>query len=484
MVNSLDRSTQRGMRPKMTAYLRPLVICMVMVCAGIFAAAQTETGAAPVEIKMTARQFEFEPKLITVQKGKPVRLLISSTDVQHGFAIEELGVNKKLKANAVTAVEFTPTRVGRFPFECSVMCGSGHDEMAGELVVTEEQTSATGKVQVKFDDSAAGVVIVEAGGERLRIDTRAKTVTRLDQPEIPPETSKPVVAEVEHSHRLEPEPYDYRLVNVPTPKRVLKGSVNLYFTHRFAQPVRPLGQSDQDLLGLDSFAVSSFGGFYGISDRLYVSVYRSPICQSGLCKTIELGIGYHLLDEDGRSPIALSSYASVEGDDNFKKDHTYNLQLMVARSASKYVHLFFSPALHLNANTRRRFDPRSTDFFPREPLADQFSQDQHAASFGFGASARIRPTISLMFEYTPRVGFKLGQVEAVRALGTNKIIGFRNESEAELGFGIEKDVGRHTFSLTFSNTQTTTTSRYNSSNQVLPPSRFMLGFNLYRRFLK
>lgn len=468
-------------------YLGPFAICMGMGLAGISASAQTETPATrveSVEIKITARQFEFEPKLITVQKGKPVRLLITSTDVQHGFAIEELGIDKKLKANAVTTVEFTPTRVGRFPFECSVMCGSGHDQMTGELVVTEEQGSATGNVQVQFDDKAEGVVIVQAGGERLRIDTRAKTVTRLDRAEPVPAAEQPVVTGADHGHLIEHEPYDYRLINVPTPKRVLQGSVNLYFTHRFAQPVRPLGQSDQDLLGLDSFAVSSFGVFYGITDKLYVSAYRSPICQPGLCKTIEFGIGYHLLDERGRSPVALSTYASVEGDDNFKDDYTYNLQLMVARSATKYVHLFFSPAVHLNANRERRFDPRAEDFFPREPLADQFNQDQHGASLGFGASARIRPTISLMFEYTPRVGFKLGQVEAIRAPGTNRITGFRNESEAELGFGVEKDVGRHTFSLTFSNTQTTTTSRYNSSNLVLPPGRFMIGFNLYRRFLR
>jgi hypothetical protein len=203
-----------------------------------------------------------------------------------------------------------------------------------------------------------------------------------------------------------------------------------------------------------------------------------------LCKTIEFGVGYHLLDEQGRSPVALSTYASVEGDDNFKKNYTYNLQVMVARSATKYVHLFFSPALHLNANGQRRFDPRPEDFFPPEPLANQFRQDKHGGSFGFGISARIRPTIALMFEYTPRVGFKLGQVVPVFAPGTGRISEFRNESEAGLGFGVEKHIGRHTFSLTFSNTQTTTTSRYNSSNLVLPPSRFAIGFNLYRRFLR
>jgi hypothetical protein len=102
---------------------------------------------------------------------------------------------------------------------------------------------------------------------------------------------------------------------------------------------------------------------------------------------------------------------------------------------------------------------------------------EHTGSFGFGANAQIRPTVSLLFEYTPRVGFKLGQIEPADPLGTT----FRNHSEEEIGFGIEKRIGRHAFALTFSNTQTTTTSRYNSSNLALGQSQFVIGFNLYRR---
>ena len=464
-----------------------LTFCFALFGAAISATAQTETSPAAVEIKITAKRFEFQPSVITVLKDKPVRLLITAEDVEHGFSIEELGINKRLKPHAVTIVEFTPTRVGRFVFACSIMCGSGHDEMSGELIVTENQEPVAANMQVTFDESNEGVVIVESGGERLRIDTRAKTVTRLDQakPAVkePSETEQAQATEVEHKHIAAEEPYDYRLVNVPTPKRVLKGSLNLYFTHRFAQPVRPLTRSDQDLFGLDSFAISSFGLFYGITDRLYVNAYRSPICQPGLCKTVEVGFGYHLLDERGRSPIALSTYASIEGDDNFRKFYTYNLQVMAARSLTKYLHFFFSPAVHFNANANRRFDPKPTDFFPPEPLAEQFNQDKHSVSFGFGANARVRPTISLMIEYTPRVGFKLGRVDPIFDANF-RVLGFSSESEAELGFGIAKDVGRHTFALTFSNTQTTTTSRYNSSNQVLQPSRFTIGFNLYRRFLR
>ena len=440
------------------------------------------TPTQPVEIKVTARRFEFEPRTITVQKGRPVRLIITAEDVEHGFAIKEFNINVKIAAKQTKIVEFTADRTGRFTFSCSVYCGDGHEDMTGELVVEEAQTAGTG-IRVTFDDKAAGVAIVESNGVRLRVDTSTKKVTRIEE-ESTPSPAPAAVAKVEEAKEPASEPYDYRLVNLPTPKRVLRHSINLTFTHRFSEPVKPLDQSGRDLLGLDSFAVSSLGVFYGVTDHLYVSAYRSPICQRGLCKTIELGVGYHWLDEKGNSPVALSTYASIEGDDNFTEHYTYNLQTMLARSVTKYVNLFFSPAVHFNANGQRRFDPRATDFFPPAPIADRFRQDKHAASFGFGVNGRIRPTVSLLFEYTPRVGFKLGRVRPIFNSNLTRVIDFRSESEPEIGFGIEKDIGRHTFSLTFSNTQTTTTARYNSSNLVLPPKKFIVGFNLYRRFLR
>ena len=462
--------------------LRPIsralpLILLALLCGPANA---QNSPAQPVEIKVTARRFEFDPPKITVQKGQPVRLVITAEDVEHGFAIKEFNVDVKIKAKQTRIVEFTPDRSGRFRFYCSVYCGDGHEEMLGELVVEEAQTAGTG-ISVTFDDREAGVAIVESNGVRLRVDTSTKKVTRIEAESSP---SPAAVAKVEQAKEPASEPYDYHLVNLPTPKRVLRHSVNLFFTHRFSESVKPLDQSGRDLLGLDSFAVSSLGVFYGVTDKLYVSAYRSPLCQRGLCRTIELGVGYHWLDENGRSPFALSTYASIEGDDNFSEHYTYNLQTMIARSVTKYVNLFFSPAVHFNANGQRRFDPRATDFFPPAPIADAFRQDKHAASFGFGVNARIRPTVSLLFEYTPRVGFKLGRVRPIFNSNFTNVIDFRSESEAEIGFGIEKDVGRHVFSLTFSNTQTTTTARYNSSNLVLPPKKFIIGFNLYRRFVR
>ena len=477
-------------------HFRLSALLLIILCIGLCAQANAQ-GEQPqtVEIKMIARQFDFAPKTITVRKGQRVKLSVTSEDVDHGIAIDEFNIDERVKANKTQVIEFTPTRTGRFKFYCSIFCGEGHPKMVGELIVTEDESpgsAAESKMKVTFDESTPGVVIVESAGERIRIDTSTKTVTRLGEPT--PTAPQESVAAGAHreghaaastEQREVPvvrEPYDYRLVNLPTPKRVKKHSLNMYFTHRFSEPVRPVEKSVKNVLGLDSFSVSSLGLFYGITDRLYVSAYRSPLCQTGLCKTIELGVGYHWLDEAGRSPVALATYASVEGDDNFTEQYTFNIQAQLARSVTRHVNLFFAPAVHINSNGQGRFNPRPENFFPPEPRAAQFDIGQHTASFGFGVNARIRPSVSLLFEYVPSVGFKMGRVSPIFDRNFN-ITGFKNESEAALGFGIEKDVGRHAFSLTFSNTQGTTTSRYNSSNLVLPPQKFTIGFNLYRRLL-
>lgn len=452
----------------------------LIVCPGASDAAPAEPPQR--EIKVIARRFEFVPKTINVKKGERVRLAVTSEDVDHGIAITEFGVDQIVKAKETKVIELTADKVGRFDVTCSVFCGDGHPDMVGELIVTAAETGQASNVKVTFDDSAPGVVIVESAGQRLRIDTSTKSVAELDpvEPPAPQEKRQPdlVPTKGRESSRAY-EPYEYHIVNVPTTKPVRKHSLNVHFTHRFQQPFHPIDETAKDLFGLDSTSVSGLGFTFGITDRLYANVYRSPLCRKGVCKTIEIGLGYHWLDEAGRSPISLSTYASIEGDDNFTETYTYNIQTMVGRSLTRYVNFFFSPAVHINSNGQGRFNihpDESTD-----PRALGLRLGQHTGSFGFGLNGRIRPTVSLLFEYTPRIGFKMGQVIPIVNEETGELTGFENDSEAEIGFGVEKRIGRHVFSLTFSNTQATTTARYNSSSGALPPSKFAIGFNLYRR---
>lgn len=463
---------------------------LVLLLSAVGVAMPLNDPFGPREIKVTARRFEFSPKTISMIRGERIRLVVTSEDVDHGFAIKEFDIDQAIKAKQTKVIDLTPTREGRFQFSCSVLCGDGHPDMVGELVVTGAPVEAS-KMKVTFDPTARGVVIVESAGERLRIDTSNNTVERISDSataSAQQPAKQPAEPAVERESSRPNEPYDYHIVNIPTPKAVRRHSLNMHFTHRFQETITPFEQEDadehiarisKDLLGLDSPSVSSFGVTYGITDRLYANVYRSPLCQPGLCKTIEMGLGYHFLDEAGRSPIALSAYASVEGDYNFTERYTYNFQAMIGRSVTRFVNVFFSPAAHVNANGSDRFK----EFLSSQPLISKLRLGRHSGSFGFGVNARVLPTTSLLFEYTPRIGFKLGQITPDFDPIIGQLTGFKNDSEAAIAFGFERRIGRHVFSLTFSNTQTTTTARYNSSNQALPPNKFSIGFNLFRRLL-
>ena len=87
------------------------------------------------EFKMTAKQFAFEPSTIEVNKGDKVRLIVTSTDVPHGIAIKEYGINEQLNPGKPVTIEFTADKAGTFTAYCSVFCGSGHSSMKGKLIV-------------------------------------------------------------------------------------------------------------------------------------------------------------------------------------------------------------------------------------------------------------------------------------------------------------------------------------------------------------
>ena len=87
------------------------------------------------EFKITAKRFQFEPSTIEVSKGDRVRLLVTSTDVPHGIAITEYGINERLDPGKEVKIEFTADKEGTFTAFCSVFCGSGHSGMKGRLIV-------------------------------------------------------------------------------------------------------------------------------------------------------------------------------------------------------------------------------------------------------------------------------------------------------------------------------------------------------------
>ncbi|MGH9359399.1 MAG: cupredoxin domain-containing protein [Terriglobia bacterium] len=113
------------------------VIFLLIGTAFFVAPRQACASAAPQTrvIKMTAKKFQFDPKVITVNQGDRVELTVTSLDTTHGIQIKGYGINRKLKKGVPTTIEFTANKAGTFPFRCSVWCGMGHRRMKGQLIV-------------------------------------------------------------------------------------------------------------------------------------------------------------------------------------------------------------------------------------------------------------------------------------------------------------------------------------------------------------
>jgi predicted phosphodiesterase/plastocyanin len=97
----------------------------------------TEAPASEQVVKVTAKKFEFSPSVITLKRGVPAVLQLTSLDRRHGFDCPSLKLHAEINPGKVAQVRFTPDKLGEFPFHCDVFCGSGHEQMEGTIKVTE-----------------------------------------------------------------------------------------------------------------------------------------------------------------------------------------------------------------------------------------------------------------------------------------------------------------------------------------------------------
>jgi cytochrome c oxidase subunit 2 len=112
--------------------------------AGMLAAAAAGMGSVayvagqPAEqvFKILAKRFEFLPREITVKKGIPVLIELTSADVPMGFNAPDFKVRADILPGNVAQVRFVPRAEGSFDYLCDVFCGKGHEEMSGKITVT------------------------------------------------------------------------------------------------------------------------------------------------------------------------------------------------------------------------------------------------------------------------------------------------------------------------------------------------------------
>jgi heme/copper-type cytochrome/quinol oxidase subunit 2 len=152
-----------GRRGAIGRFARLAAIAVLVVGAGAVGGLLLQPSAPPQErrVKMTARQYAFNPAVLRVNKGDTVRLRITSEDVIHGLYMEAFDFNVKIIPDSpylelthpsrpeepmkrVEEVVFVADRTGKFRYRCSHTCGSMHPFMQGELVVAPNRLLGAG----------------------------------------------------------------------------------------------------------------------------------------------------------------------------------------------------------------------------------------------------------------------------------------------------------------------------------------------------
>jgi cytochrome c oxidase subunit II len=89
---------------------------------------------------LQAQQFQFRP-ILQLERGRTYRLLVSSTDVQHGLSLQlggnRLSLNFQVLPEYLYVIRITPEQTGEFSLVCNEYCGLGHHVMTGKLIVVE-----------------------------------------------------------------------------------------------------------------------------------------------------------------------------------------------------------------------------------------------------------------------------------------------------------------------------------------------------------
>jgi cytochrome c oxidase subunit 2 len=114
--------------------LRAFVASLILLIAAARLPGKSEE---PRHINVTASKFSFEPSEITVKKGEPIVLTLSSKDANHGLVIKQLGVRVEVHKGQSVDVPISTNVAGTFEGKCAHFCGKGHGSMIFAVHVVE-----------------------------------------------------------------------------------------------------------------------------------------------------------------------------------------------------------------------------------------------------------------------------------------------------------------------------------------------------------
>jgi hypothetical protein len=240
---------------------------------------------------------------------------------------------------------------------------------------------------------------------------------------------------------LRPAEPEFTVISLPTTMRVPRGKGAFRVTHRFLRELRgDFGDVAGDLFGLDGGATTGLEYRYGLIPGGQIGVHRS-----GDNKTVQFFTEYSLLRQS-RAGLDVAAIATIEGTDNFDESYSPALGAVISRKAGDWAAFYVEPIWVNNSN----------------PLPGALVDDNDTVMVGLGTRLRIRPTVYVSAEWTPRVsGYGPGTDHGA--------------------FAFEKRAGGHMFQLTFSTTTATTMGQL-ARGSTGDSKDWRLGFAIMRKF--
>jgi hypothetical protein len=177
------------------------------------------------------------------------------------------------------------------------------------------------------------------------------------------------------------------------------------------------GNVASNLFGLDSGAQIGLEYRFGIVRNVEVGLHRTSD------KTIEFFSQYGVVRQTSSRPVDVSVLVSVEGTNNFRDQYSPAVGAIVSRTFGERAALYVEPVWVHHANV--------------QPDTAITGAPTDTVMVGLGGRFRVRPTVSIVAEFSPRLsGFRPGVNHG--------------------GLAIEKRAGGHMFQLNVSDSFATT----------------------------
>ncbi|MEH0166946.1 cytochrome c oxidase subunit II [Roseateles microcysteis] len=110
----------------------------------------------------------IESNELRLPQDRPIKMLLRSIDVLHDFYVPQFRARMNMVPGQISSFWFTPTKAGRYEAMCAQLCGVGHANMRGAVVVepapafeawVKAQPSRSAPAQAAAGDAASPVAL-------------------------------------------------------------------------------------------------------------------------------------------------------------------------------------------------------------------------------------------------------------------------------------------------------------------------------------